>query len=66
MIARHGHGKPVDLWALGCITYELVFGIPPFNECNSVKLYEKIKYGKVYFDIVQDVKTTNSFKDFIN
>lgn len=42
MITREGHGKPVDLWALGCIIYELVFGITPFAEASQSKLYERI------------------------
>lgn len=42
MITREGHGKPVDLWALGCIIYELVFGVTPFNEASQSKLYERI------------------------
>jgi serine/threonine protein kinase len=24
------HGTPVDMWAIGCIAYELYVGKPPF------------------------------------
>ncbi|CAG8504771.1 9911_t:CDS:2 [Ambispora gerdemannii] len=37
---REGHGKPVDLWAIGVITYFLLSGFPPF-ERESTQLETK-------------------------
>ena len=51
IVFKMGHGKPVDWWTLGCITYELLVGLPPFY-CEGEprkKLFEKIKFGKVYY-----------------
>ena len=32
MIQRDGHSFPVDWWALGTLTYEMLVGQPPFYE----------------------------------
>ena len=41
--------KAVDWWALGCIIYEFIFGIPPFNAETREEVYENIKnYGKSF------------------
>jgi calcium/calmodulin-dependent protein kinase I len=36
MILQQGYGKTVDLWAVGCLTYILLAGIPPFMEDTIV------------------------------
>mmetsp|Transcript_11638 Transcript_11638/g.43383 ORF Transcript_11638/g.43383 Transcript_11638/m.43383 type:complete len:535 (-) Transcript_11638:259-1863(-) len=32
VLRGHGYGPEVDLWALGCLTYELLTGCAPFHE----------------------------------
>jgi len=34
---KQGHGKPVDLWAIGVITYFLLCGYTPFDRQNQVE-----------------------------
>lgn len=36
-----------DIWALGCIIYELCSREPPFNARNHLELAQKIRIGKV-------------------
>jgi serine/threonine protein kinase len=37
------HPRAMDWWALGCIIYEFVIGIPPFNDDTKEKVFQNIK-----------------------
>ncbi|KAJ2896977.1 Calcium/calmodulin-dependent protein kinase cmkB [Zalerion maritima] len=39
---KTGHGKPVDVWALGVITYFLLCGYTPFDRDNDVEEMQAI------------------------
>lgn len=40
---------PSDLWALGCIIYQLYYMQPPFKAANEYQIFEKIKNVDVTF-----------------
>mmetsp|Transcript_7844 Transcript_7844/g.15024 ORF Transcript_7844/g.15024 Transcript_7844/m.15024 type:complete len:422 (+) Transcript_7844:13343-14608(+) len=40
-------GPAVDLWALGCIVYQLIVGKPPFKAANEYLIFERIREGYV-------------------
>lgn len=40
-----GYSYPVDIWAIGCILYTLLFGKPPFETTSLKDTYAKIKQG---------------------
>ena len=44
-----GHGKPVDLWALGILIYELLVGHTPFKAASVDDMYERISSGDYAF-----------------
>jgi serine/threonine protein kinase len=44
-----GHGEGVDWWALGVMTYEFLFGIPPFNAESPERIFQKILNREVEF-----------------
>ena len=42
-------GMEADIWAFGCIIYELVYGKTPFHDQNEGMVWKRIQTGK--FDI---------------
>ncbi|XP_014247814.1 serine/threonine-protein kinase Nek2-like [Cimex lectularius] len=46
VVRGHGHNRKSDIWALGCLVYEMCSLRPPFNGTNMKELTFKIKSGK--------------------
>ena len=59
------HGKPVDLWAFGIITYILLAGYPPFSDDNRENLIVKIRSGVFAFHDKYWANVSGDAKDFI-
>ena len=49
IILNKGHGLSVDWWAFGVLLYEMICGIDPFSDDDTVKIYENILKGKIKF-----------------
>jgi calcium/calmodulin-dependent protein kinase I len=63
---KSGHGKPVDIWAIGVITYFLLCGYTPFDRDSSIEEMEAIMAGDYSFEppeYWEDV--SDKAKDFI-
>ncbi|KAJ5217073.1 hypothetical protein N7468_010081 [Penicillium chermesinum] len=62
VMLKQGHGKAVDLWSLGVITYTLLCGYSPFRSENLTDLIEECRTGRIIFherywkDVSQDAK----------
>jgi calcium/calmodulin-dependent protein kinase I len=62
VMLKQGHGKPVDIWSLGVITYTLLCGYSPFRSENLADLIDECQAGQVVFherywkDVSQDAK----------
>ena len=69
ILVERGHSFPVDWWALGILTYEMIVGFPPFytGTQNNSKMYELIKKKAVYFPDPQrhNIQMSDNCKDFI-
>ncbi|OMH78441.1 Calcium/calmodulin-dependent protein kinase type I [Zancudomyces culisetae] len=50
VILRTGHGKAVDIWAIGVITYYILSGIPPFSSEEVRVEISNILMGKYGFE----------------
>ena len=65
-----GHSFPVDWWALGVLTYEMIVGFPPFytGSANNQKMYDLIKSKPVFFPDAKKhgIPMSDECKDFIN
>lgn len=49
VMLKKGHGKAVDLWSLGVITYTLLCGYSPFRSESLQELIEECCNGRVIF-----------------
>eukprot|EP01060_Flectonema_neradi_P029150 TRINITY_DN3961_c0_g1_i1.p1 TRINITY_DN3961_c0_g1~~TRINITY_DN3961_c0_g1_i1.p1 ORF type:complete len:558 (+),score=89.73 TRINITY_DN3961_c0_g1_i1:183-1856(+) len=60
------YGKPVDMWALGAITYVLAYAALPFTAGNESELVEKICEAEYQFkDNLVETPPSSGCKDFI-
>ncbi|KAI5150564.1 protein kinase X [Enteropsectra breve] len=41
----NGDSKVTDYWALGCLIYEMYFGMPPYTGMGQLEIYDKILDG---------------------
>lgn len=63
---KTGHGKPVDLWALGVITYFLLCGYTPFDRDSDLEEMQAILNADYSFTPLEYWRgVTDSAKDFI-
>lgn len=69
ILAETGHSFPVDWWALGVLTYEMIVGFPPFytGNSNNQKMYELIKNKPPFFPDADKhgISMSAECKDFI-
>ncbi|EED84670.1 protein kinase response regulator receiver domain-containing protein [Postia placenta Mad-698-R] len=64
ILGLRGDDAAVDWWALGVITYEFLYGIPPFHDETPEKVFENILSGR--FEWHDDfIEMSNEAKDFI-
>lgn len=49
VMLKLGHGKAVDMWSLGVITYTLLCGYSPFRSESLAELIEECRSGRVIF-----------------
>ncbi|KNZ51884.1 CAMK/CAMK1 protein kinase [Puccinia sorghi] len=72
---KSGHGKPVDIWAIGVITYFLLCGYTPFDKddsiaeiraiCDAAYKFEPAEYWKNVSNVGAWELTTPRSRDFI-
>lgn len=58
-----GYGKTADWWSLGILTYEMMYGLPPFYNQQQNLMFKLIKEGELKFS--EKVDTSKEAKDFI-
>ncbi|KAG4086245.1 putative calmodulin-dependent protein kinase type 1 [Neocallimastix lanati (nom. inval.)] len=66
VIARTGHGKPVDMWSIGVLTYFLLCGYTPFDGQRMDEEVKNILAGNYKFEPVQYwFAVSETARDFI-
>ncbi|KAF8727793.1 hypothetical protein AX14_007004 [Amanita brunnescens Koide BX004] len=65
VLNQSGHGKPVDLWAIGVITYVLLCGYAPFRSDDVKALIKETTEGKIDFHERYWQNVSALAKDFV-
>lgn len=65
VMLKKGHGKPVDMWSMGVITYTLLCGYSPFRSENLQDLIEECSNAQVVFHERYWKDVSEDAKDFI-
>ncbi|GAA98475.1 uncharacterized protein L969DRAFT_625794 [Mixia osmundae IAM 14324] len=65
VLNKVGHGKAVDLWSIGVITYTLLCGYTPFRATDRQELLEETTRAKVEFHARYWKNVSDEAKDFI-
>lgn len=66
VMLKQGHGKPVDMWSLGVITYTLLCGYSPFRSENLPDLIEECRHGRVVYHERYWKDVSKEAKEFID
>ncbi|KAA8644110.1 hypothetical protein EYZ11_008423 [Aspergillus tanneri] len=65
VMLKQGHGKAVDMWSLGVITYTLLCGYSPFRSESLSDLIEECSAGRIIFHERYWRDVSKDAKDFI-
>ncbi|KZO92072.1 Pkinase-domain-containing protein, partial [Calocera viscosa TUFC12733] len=65
VLTDKGHGKPVDIWSIGVITYVLLCGYAPFQNPDEEEMIEKTVHADVRFHEQYWKNVSQEAKDFI-
>jgi len=49
VLLRQGHGRAVDWWSLGALTFEMLVSLPPFYHRNREIMFENIVHADLVF-----------------
>ncbi|KAH0828599.1 kinase-like domain-containing protein [Lanmaoa asiatica] len=60
LLSRTDHGKPIDVWAMGVITYFLLAGYEPFNHDTLRQEMEAIIVGDYCFESGKSLDTSQT------
>lgn len=65
IMQKKGHGKAVDMWSMGVITYTLLCGYSPFRSENLPDLIEETSHGRIVFHERYWKEVSREAKEFI-
>ena len=63
VLLKTGHSFECDIWAVGVITYTMIYGVAPFEGEEVTDTYNNIKKCNYHFNAKSDI--SKEAKDFI-
>ena len=63
IISGNGHSFMSDWWSFGVLTYELLFGIPPFYDNSIERIFDLVTKSELHFPSFKNISPDT--KDFI-
>jgi len=66
IILREPYNNSVDIWSLGVIVYYIISGDMPFNDTNTIVIFNKILYEEMKFPKQIGNSKSGELKDFIS
>ena len=67
IIQKRSYGKCVDIWCMGILLYEMLFGYAPFIDDDITTLYQKIIFNEVKFNNKDlDANTQDLIRQLLN
>ncbi|KPI44952.1 Serine/threonine-protein kinase cek1 [Cyphellophora attinorum] len=61
-----GQDEMCDWWSLGCIVFEFLFGVPPFNAESTDEVFDNILHRRIAWPDEEEYPSTDEVKDLIN
>ncbi|KAJ9643278.1 rim15, signal transduction response regulator [Knufia peltigerae] len=61
-----GQDEMCDWWALGCIMFEFLYGIPPFNAESTEEVFDNILNRRIAWPEDDEIEVSSEAKDLIN
>lgn len=56
LLANDLCGKEADIWAFGCILYEMIFKKSPFFDNSEGMVWKKILNDEIQYDLPAEMK----------
>lgn len=63
ILTDEGYDYRVDLWSVGVLTYEFLFGVTPFFVANQMEMYKRI--DNVEYTFPNESSVSENAKNFI-
>lgn len=61
MVEGHHHDAKVDVWSLGVLCYEFLYGVPPFEAESHTETYKRIINGETFLQFPPPPRKDSDF-----
>lgn len=65
VLLKKGYSFECDIWSIGVIMFEMIYGYPPFYADDPIKTCQKIVRYKTFLEFPDDIKISPEAVDFL-